>query len=254
MGIDLNLPTTEQNYGSGEKKKALPAGQYQAKLAYYYFDKAEHMGTSFAYQDVGFRWLILPGESAEDPEINEALDENGFYPYTDRFNELVLKAEWLNPQTKKTIKASPFIRRLNALAANFGTGFSEQHGKEVGYEPNEEKFEALGQHPVYREITKAEADEYEKAHGQKPTGVDQYKATERQQTIYQGVMRDILINGKGTVGGWVGIDLGLNAKGYNTCGANAVRPLNPLERQGLKGAGYDVPLLGAKAPPVGAPQ
>lgn len=251
----LDLPTTEQNSSTGEQKKALPAGSYQAKLTYYFFDQETYMGTQYAYQDVGLRWLIVPGDASEDEEVAKALDENGFYPYTDKFNELSLKAAWTDTKSKRTFKASPFIRRLNALVGPLGTSFSEEHGKRLEYVVNEEKFEALGSFPVYANISKKEADAYKEAHGGvEAMGNDQYKPTERTQTIYKGVVNDIKVNGVSTVEMWAALDLGLNAKGYNTAGANAVRALNNLERMGLKGAGYDVPgVTGKKASPAGAP-
>lgn len=250
----LDLPTTEQNSGTGEQKKALPAGSYQAKLAYYFFDQESYMGTQYAYQDVGLRWLIVPGDATEDEEVAEALDENGFYPYTDKFNELSLKAAWTDAKSKRTFKASPFIRRLNALVGPLGTSFSEEHGKQLEYIVDESKFEALGSFPVYQNISKKEAEAYKEANGVDATGADEYKPTDRTQTLYKGVVRDIKVNGVSTLDMWAALDLGLNAKGYNTAGANAVRALNNLERMGLKGAGYDIPgAAGKKAPPAGAP-
>lgn len=65
----LNLPTNEQTYSTNSEntpKKALPAGTYQAKLAYMFFDKGSHFGTEYPYQEVQFKWLVYPGDASEE--------------------------------------------------------------------------------------------------------------------------------------------------------------------------------------------
>lgn len=227
MAVALNLPTKAQT-GSGEQKTPLPKGRYLAKIAYYYFDKQTHMGCNIEYQEVRLHLQIDPAD-ALTPEIQATLDKDGFYTLNDGFNELKLLPERETTDGRK-LKPSPLVRRFNAVLANHGKQFTDESNLE--YVPHEEKFKSLGIFPVYRDISREESEQFEAANGRKPTGDEKYKILEgKEQEIYQGVMLDIKIDGISTVGQWVSVDLDVNAKGYNTCGADSIHALSSMERK-----------------------
>lgn len=247
----VNLPNqyTPTYNNDGEKKPPLTPNSYQAKLHYLFFDKNTIFDTDYAYQEVQFVWLILPGDDGERAEIKEVL-QDGFYMYSDRYIDLDLTPERYIEKDGRTLKASRFVRRVNALLADAGAKpFSEK--SKIEWEPDE-RFESLGVYPVYKGISLEEKETYKKANnGLEPGNKVAYKRTERTQEIYKGVMKGLKIDGVDVVGRWANITLKVNPKDYNTTPADGVKPLSSLERNALKSMGI---LTGSPSkPPAGAP-